>query len=35
MIIKYQLMGDIYYEYENGAKFTILGKIKEKEEFYK
>lgn len=35
MIIKYQLMGDIYYEYENGAKFTILGKRKEKEEFYK
>lgn len=29
MIVKYQLMGNITYEYENGAKFIILGKIKE------
>lgn len=29
MIVKYQLMGNISYEYENGANFTILGKIKE------
>ncbi len=30
MIIKYQLMGSIDYVYENGAKFIILGKIKDK-----
>lgn len=29
MIVKYQLMGNITYEYENGAKFIIIGKIKE------
>ena len=29
MIVKYQLMGNITYEYENGAKFIIVGKIKE------
>ena len=29
MIVKYQLMGNITYEYESGAKFIILGKIKE------
>ncbi len=29
MIVKYQLIGNITYEYENGAKFSILGKIKE------
>ena len=28
MIVKHQLMGNISYEYENGAKFIILGKIK-------
>jgi two-component system, sensor histidine kinase PdtaS len=27
MIVKYQLMGEIFYEYENGAKFIIEGKI--------
>ena len=29
MIVKYQLMGNITYEYESGAKLIILGKIKE------
>ncbi|PUE67457.1 histidine kinase dimerization/phosphoacceptor domain -containing protein [Arcobacter lacus] len=29
MIVSFQLMGKITYEFDNGAKFTILGKIKE------
>ncbi len=29
MIVKSQLMGDIYYVYDGGAKFVIVGKFKE------
>ncbi|MFY4796213.1 histidine kinase dimerization/phosphoacceptor domain -containing protein [Aliarcobacter butzleri] len=29
MIVNFQLMGKVIYEFDNGAKFTILGKIKE------